>query len=289
MGMVFQSYAIWPHMNVFENIAFPLRAKRLPPAEIRDKVMTMLRSLGLDGLHDRPAPLLSGGQQQRVALGRALIGDPDVLLLDEPFSNLDARRRDEMRFELKEVQARVGVTTIFITHDQSEAMILSDRVLVMNGGRIVQEGTPRAIYERPGTRFVMEFLGQVDQLNARVTIAPDGSPCATISGVEGAGIPLDGSHPWQRGDEVVLMLRSAAIRVNAPNGGTRWRGRILSRIYLGERTEYIVEVGAARIRAFGPTTDLHDEGAWVDLDFLPEAVRAWPTARPAEQHQGGVT
>ena len=105
--------------------------------------MTMLQSLGLEGLHDRPAPLLSGGQQQRVALGRALVGDPDVLLLDEPFSNLDARRRDEMRFELKEVQARVGVTTIFITHDQSEAMILSDRVVVMNAGRIVQEGTPR--------------------------------------------------------------------------------------------------------------------------------------------------
>ena len=121
----------------------------MPPAEIRDKVMTMLQSLGLEGLHDRPAPLLSGGQQQRVALGRALICDPEVLLLDEPFSNLDARRRDEMRFELKEVQARFGVTTIFITHDQNEAMVLSDRVLVMNGGRIVQEGTPQAIYQRP--------------------------------------------------------------------------------------------------------------------------------------------
>ena len=144
--------------------------------------MTMLQSLGLEGLHDRPAPLLSGGQQQRVALGRALIGDPDVLLLDEPFSNLDARRRDEMRFELKEVQARVGVTTIFITHDQSEAMVLSDRVVVMNAGRIVQEGTPRAIYQQPSTRFVMEFLGQVDQLGARVTMAADGSPRARLDG-----------------------------------------------------------------------------------------------------------
>ena len=146
MGMVFQSYAIWPHMTVFENIAFPLReqARAHGRAEIRDKVMAMLQSLGLEGLHDRPAPLLSGGQQQRVALGRALVGDPDVLLLDEPFSNLDARRREEMRFELKEVQARVGVTTVFVTHDQSEAMVLSDRVFVMNAGRIVQEGTPRA-------------------------------------------------------------------------------------------------------------------------------------------------
>ena len=120
-----------------------------------------------------PAASSSGSR-----LGRALVGDPDVLLLDEPFSNLDARRRDEMRFELKEVQARVGVTTIFITHDQNEAMILSDRVLVMNAGRIVQEGTPQAIYQRPSTKFVMEFLGQVDQVSARVAMAPDGSPRA---------------------------------------------------------------------------------------------------------------
>src|SRR5262245_9139540 len=242
MGMVFQSYAIWPHMNVFENIAFPLRGPRrdgrLPAAEIRHKVMTMLKSLGLEGLHDRPAPLLSGGQQQRVALGRALIGDPDVLLLDEPFSNLDARRRDEMRFELKEVQARVGVTTIFITHDQSEAMILSDRVVVMNAGRIVQEGTPQAIYQRPNARFVMEFLGQVDQVGARVAMAPDGSPRARLDGAGDVEIALDPSQPWRPDDEVVLMLRSAAVQVREPTGSQGWQGRVLSRIYLGERTEY---------------------------------------------------
>jgi len=119
MGMVFQTYAIWPHMTVFENIAFPLREKRVPAAEVRERVMAMLRMLGLEGFLDRPAPLLSGGQQQRVALGRALVADPDVLLLDEPFSNLDARLREEMRLELKELQARVGVTTVFVTHDQA--------------------------------------------------------------------------------------------------------------------------------------------------------------------------
>ena len=193
-------------------------------AEIRDKVMTMLQSLGLEGLHDRPAPLLSGGQQQRVALGRALIGDPDVLLLDEPFSNLDARRRDEMRFELKEVQARVGVTTIFITHDQSEAMVLSDRVVVMNAGRIVQEGTPRAIYQQPSTRFVMEFLGQVDQLGARVTMAADGSPRARLDGAGDVEVALDTSHPWQPDDDVVLMLRSAPCRCASPMDRADGRG-----------------------------------------------------------------
>ena len=280
IGMVFQSYAIWPHMNVFENIAFPLRGKRRPEAEIRDKVMTMLQSLGLEGLHDRPAPLLSGGQQQRVALGRALIGDPDVLLLDEPFSNLDARRRDEMRFELKEVQARVGVTTIFITHDQSEAMVLSDRVVVMNAGRIVQEGTPRTIYQQPSTRFVMEFLGQVDQLGARVTMAADGSPRARLDGAGDVEVALDASHPWQPDDDVVLMLRSASVQVRAPNGSSGWQGRVLSRIYLGERTEYVVGVGAARVRAFGPASQPLDEGALVQLDFPAEAIRAWPAARP---------
>jgi iron(III) transport system ATP-binding protein len=286
MGMVFQSYAIWPHMNVFENIAFPLRGRRLPAAEIRDKVMTVLQSLGLEGLHDRPAPLLSGGQQQRVALGRALVGDPEVLLLDEPFSNLDARRRDEMRFELKEVQARVGVTTIFITHDQNEAMLLSDRVLVVNGGRIVQEGTPETIYQRPTTRFVMEFLGQVDQVSARVAIAPDGSPRAVVVGADHVGVPLDDSFPWRQNDEVILMLRSAAVQVRAPNGSDRWPGRILSRIYLGERTEYIVGVGPARIRGFGSTADPYHEGDAVQLDFPPEAIRAWPAATPAEDHCG---
>jgi iron(III) transport system ATP-binding protein len=143
--MVFQTYAIWPHMSVFENIAFPLREKRMPSGEVRERVMAMLQTLGLEGFHDRPAPLLSGGQQQRVALGRALVADPDVLLLDEPFSNLDARLREELRLELKELQSRVGVTTVFVTHDQAEAMILSDRVFVLQAGRIAQEGTPRQI------------------------------------------------------------------------------------------------------------------------------------------------
>ena len=182
----------------------------------------MLQSLGLEGLHDRPAPLLSGGQQQRVALGRALVGDPDVLLLDEPFSNLDARRRDEMRFELKEVQARVGVTTIFITHDQSEAMVLSDRVVVMNAGRIVQEGTPQAIYQQPGTRFVMEFLGQVDQLGARVAMAPDGSPRARLDGADDIEIALDASHPWRPDDD----SRADAALGGRPGARAEWIARM---------------------------------------------------------------
>src|SRR4029453_18281731 len=145
--------------------------------------MTILETIRLAGFEDLAAPLLSGGQQQRVALGRALVADPDVLLLDEPFSNLDARLREDMRFELKELQTRVGVTTLFVTHDQAEAMILSDRVLVMSASRIAQDGTPRQIYEEPRTRFVMDFLGQVDHVGARVARGPDGGLVALLAGI----------------------------------------------------------------------------------------------------------
>src|SRR5437870_7653762 len=154
MGMVFQSYAIWPHMTVFENVAFPLQEMRVPRPEIRQRVRAMLETVGLGGLEDRPAPMLSGGQQQRVALARALVFNPEVLLLDEPLSNLDARLREEMRFELRDMQARLGITSIFVTHDQAEAMTLSHHIIVMNAGRLEQHGTPEDVYRRPRTQFV---------------------------------------------------------------------------------------------------------------------------------------
>jgi iron(III) transport system ATP-binding protein len=278
MGMVFQTYAIWPHMSVFENIAFPLRERRVRPTEIRERVMAMLQTLGLEGFHDRPAPLLSGGQQQRVALGRALVADPDVLLLDEPFSNLDARLREDMRLELKELQTRVGVTTLFVTHDQAEAMILSDRVFVMNAGRIAQAGSPRQIYEHPRTRFVMDFLGQVDHVDACVVRTPDGAYAARLDGVQGARtVPLATDQPWRDGEPVVLALRSSEVRVCPVDGNGNWQGTILSTMYLGERVEYVVKLGAARVRASGPVTDSFPAGATVQLQVPPGGIRAWPT------------
>jgi len=279
MGMVFQTYAIWPHMTVFENIAFPLREKRLTADEVRERVMAMLRMLGLEGLHDRPAPLLSGGQQQRVALGRALVADPDVLLLDEPFSNLDARLREEMRLELKELQARVGVTTVFVTHDQAEAMILSDRVFVMSAGRIAQEGTPRQIYEHPRSRFVMDFLGQVDHVRARVTRRPDGTCVARADGATGSDVTLAADEAWKDGEEVVLTFRSSDVRVGPTATDGHWQGTILSAVYLGERVEYVVEMGAARIRASGPVIAPLDKGTVVQLHIPASAIRAWPAHR----------
>jgi iron(III) transport system ATP-binding protein len=173
-GMVFQSYAIWPHMNVFQNAAFPLevRKRRLPRKERAEKVMRVLRAVQLDDLADRAATKLSGGQQQRLALARALVMEPPLLLLDEPLSNLDAKLRERMRFELKRIQRELGLTTVYVTHDQSEALALSHRIAVMNEGRIVQIGTPRDVYERPENRFVADFVGTTNFIDAAVIAAP---------------------------------------------------------------------------------------------------------------------
>ncbi|TMC56837.1 MAG: ATP-binding cassette domain-containing protein, partial [Chloroflexi bacterium] len=154
MGMVFQSYAIWPHMTVFENVAFPLQLRRRPKQEIQDAVANVLELVGLGGLQQRPPTMLSGGQQQRVALARALVYNPDILLLDEPLSNLDAKLREHMRVELRSLQRRLGIAVLFVTHDQGEAMGLSDRIAVMNNGRIEQIGSPMDVYEKPATGFV---------------------------------------------------------------------------------------------------------------------------------------
>ena len=169
-GMVFQSYAIWPHMNVFQNAAFPLEvgARRIPGREIRDKVMRVLTAVQLEGFADREATKLSGGQQQRLALARALVMEPQLLLLDEPLSNLDAKLRERMRFELKRLQRELRITTVYVTHDQSEALALSHSIAVMNEGRIQQVGSPRDIYERPRSRFVADFVGTTNFLDGTV-------------------------------------------------------------------------------------------------------------------------
>jgi iron(III) transport system ATP-binding protein len=176
IGMVFQSYAIWPHMTVFENVAFPLvYGRRRPPREeVRSRVSRVLSLVKLDGLADRAAPFLSGGQQQRVALARALVHEPPLLVLDEPLSNLDAKLRDQMRVELRELIMSLGMTTVYVTHDQIEALAMSDRIVLMRDGRIVQEGEPRDIYFHPNDAFVAEFLGSSNILRGRlIGYAPD--------------------------------------------------------------------------------------------------------------------
>jgi iron(III) transport system ATP-binding protein len=263
MGMVFQSYAIWPHMTVFENVAFPLQELRRPRPEIRDRVMTILGTVGLGGLHDRPAPMLSGGQQQRVALARALVSNPKVLLLDEPLSNLDARLREEMRFELRDMQAKLGITSIFVTHDQAEAMTLSDRIVVMNAGRIEQEGTPEEVYQRPSTRFVMDFLGRANHLPARIVRGDDGG---WVGGMEA----------WHDGQEVLLAFRPEAVEARAAERDDSWVGVVRSSVYVSGHLEYVVDLGKFTVRAIGSEDRrlLHDARA--RLHVAPRGVRVWP-------------
>ena len=284
MGMVFQSYAIWPHMTVFENVAFPLEELRRPRAEVRERVMTILATVGLGGMHARPAPMLSGGQQQRVALARALVSNPQVLLLDEPLSNLDARLREEMRFELRDMQARLGITSIFVTHDQAEAMTLSDRIIVMSGGRIEQEGSPEAVYQRPSTRFVMDFLGRANHLPARVEKRPDG----WIAVVDGNGSELAlGEGDWADKQEVLLAFRPEGVEACAAERDGAWIGVVRSSVYVGGRVEYVVDLGGFTVRATGPEDPRLPCDARAALRVSPRAVRVWPRGPEQTETNGG--
>jgi iron(III) transport system ATP-binding protein len=280
MGMVFQNYAIWPHKTVFQNVAFSLQARHVPRREIRGRVLSALDSVGLAHFHDRPAPLLSGGQQQRVALARALVSNPDVLLLDEPLSNLDAALREEMRFELKSLQSKLGLTTIFVTHDQSEAMALSDQVVVMKLGVIEQQDTPRGVYERPGTRFVMGVLGPVNQLTGVVGRGSAGTTVAVVHDSDGpVEIDIPESADWPDGTEVVIAFRVEAIQLDGSATVGQLAGELVSTIYLGSHAEHLVRVGDATLRVSSSTEKpLPEAGAAVRVGFAADAIRVWPKA-----------
>ena len=253
IGMVFQSYAIWPHMSVFDNVAFPLRHKhpKPPRSEIREQAMTALALVHLDGLENRPAPYLSGGQQQRLALARALVAEPRVLLLDEPLSNLDAKLREEMRLELKEVVERLRVTALFVTHEQIEALTMSDVIGVMKDGRIVQEGSPAEIYRKPAELFVADFIGKTNILSGKVvavagTAGPRRAEVATAIGTLACFVDSETGV----GDDVTLTVRpeSIALGLDGGAGVNGVSGRVEAIVYLGNMLECIVAVASERIR-----------------------------------------
>lgn len=250
VGMVFQSYAIWPHMTVYENVAYPLihGRRRVSRQVVHERVINMLKLVELEAFSDRPAPFLSGGQQQRVALARALVDEPKVLLLDEPLSNLDAKLREGMRLELRRLIKRLNITTLFVTHDQIEALSMSDRVAVMCNGRIVQEGTPRQIYLEPENHFVANFVGKVNLIEASVAgRSPRGDGCLLKSKV---GDLIGGdSDSFKPGDRVVAVIRPEAIILekfsenSAKSDHPPLSGRVESCVFYGDHIECQVDVG----------------------------------------------
>ena len=252
LGMVFQSYAIWPHMTVFENAAFPIRVgpRRLGNREVQERVARVLKVVALEEMAGREATKLSGGQQQRLALARALVMEPRLLLLDEPLSNLDAKLRERMRFELKRLQRDLGITTVYVTHDQSEALALSHSIAVMNAGRIEQIASPREIYERPANQFVADFVGSTNFLQATVT-AVDAAPGLYRASCELGEIRVLGMDMLKPADKVVLSVRPEDIHLSEtrPGGENVWQGIVDQKVFLGESADFQVAVGEKRLQS----------------------------------------
>ncbi len=269
ISMVFQSYAVWPHMTVAENVGFPLETMKLAKSEIRPKVEATLAMVGLDGYGDRPATQLSGGQQQRVALARALIKGADLLLLDEPLSNLDAKLREQMRTELRSLQTRLGQTTIYVTHDQEEALSLSDRIALMDGGDLIEVGAPLDLYLRPKRLFTARFIGQAEFIPCSGLVR-DGdlqraeTPFGTLS--------IAGSDR-ERGD--LLLVRPEHIRFvrdAAPDLPNRIRGRVEGATFSGKVVEYVVAVGDRRLVVQAASHTIYAPGDVADLHIPPELL-----------------
>ena len=253
IGMVFQSYAIWPHMDVFENVAFPLRVsgERVREGDVAARVAKALATVRMEGFERRPATRLSGGQQQRLALARALVMEPRVLLLDEPLSNLDAKLRESMRLELRRIQKSLGITTVYVTHDQTEALAMSDVVAVMENGRIVQQGDPRSIYLRPATRFVAEFIGSTNFVPGTVA---RGGPDALVE-IEGGSLRCALPNGLAAGARVLVSIRPEDVVLRAAGGAgageaNRIPGRVVEQIFLGSLADHVIAAGGAEFRAW---------------------------------------
>lgn len=277
LGMVFQSYAIWPHMNVHKNVSFPLevlpRAKRPSKQVIRERVERALTVVELDHLASRRATDLSGGQQQRLALARALVMEPPLLLLDEPLSNLDAKLREGMRFELMRLQRDVGATAIYVTHDQSEALAMSSRIAVLRAGQIQQIGAPHEIYAAPSSEFVADFIGSsnfmpgvVEEVVAdSVTVRTDGG---TLTGA--------GTRSFAQGDQVVVAVRPEDIELREQTSTAdavgRWQGVVDTTAYLGETVDHLVTVGSVEVRVRVKASAAMAVGTKVELTIDPSAA-----------------
>jgi iron(III) transport system ATP-binding protein len=242
MGMVFQNYAVWPHKTVYENVVFGLKLRKLPAAEARQKVADMLALVNLAGLEKRYPAELSGGQQQRVALARSLVVEPGILLLDEPLSNLDAKLRERMRVELKQIQRRTGITFVYVTHDQAEALALSDQVAVMSGGRLQQFGTPSEVYAHPANRMVADFMGLVNFVPGEVRDIRDGVATVELTPTLAIALKAGGLAVGERVD---VAVRPESIRLSAPTAtGRGTLAAVANHVFLGNISEYEVTLAS---------------------------------------------
>jgi spermidine/putrescine transport system ATP-binding protein len=289
VNTVFQSYALFPHLTIFENVAFGLRRKRVKDSEIKGRVSEMLRLVELPGFERRKPTQISGGQAQRVALARALINRPAVLLLDEPLGALDLKLRKQMQVELKRIQQEVGITFIYVTHDQEEAMTMSDRIAVMNRGRYEQLGDPEGLYERPTTRFVASFLGISNLLPATLTGTEDGYAVAEIAGNTSVRMPKGLTNGEQT---MEVGVRPEKIRMHKEGdhpsaSSNQLAGTVIDASYLGVSTSYVVETGSgARLTIYEQNVErtvhgsLHRPGETVQVSWSPDhtfVVRTDPT------------
>jgi iron(III) transport system ATP-binding protein len=272
MSLIFQSYAVWPHMTVFENVAYGLGVRKMPRNEIAKRVERVLDSVHMKHLALRYPGELSGGQQQRVALARALVVEPDILLLDEPLSNLDANLREQMRFEIRRLHDATGITMVYVTHDQAEAMVTADRIAIMNLGKIEQVGTPHEIYELPRTAFSAAFIGKMNVLEG--TLVDDGAvQCGPVVMRAASGVRLE------RGARAVVCIRPQHVVLSSPNGAqsgatNHVSGKIARQTYLGEIRDYLVEIpGGMQLRAVTDPGVRHEVGAEVLLELPVERCR----------------
>ncbi|MGH6860238.1 MAG: ABC transporter ATP-binding protein [Phyllobacterium sp.] len=272
MSMIFQSYALWPHMTVFENVAYGLKLRRLPQEEIKRSVRTILAATQLLPLESRYPGELSGGQQQRVSLARALVIKPEILLLDEPLSNLDANLREEMRFEIRRLHDEFRYTTVYVTHDQAEAMTTADVIVVMNDGRIEQAGSPEDIYERPATEFVARFIGGTN------IVTGTRGDADTVMAEGGFALRCGSGTPASEG-KTAVSIRHHDIELSstkpAGNGGNVVGGTVTRQIYLGSHRDYLVSIaGGETVRTVAPVNVAIPVGQEVWLHFPPEKCRA---------------
>ena len=275
VNMVFQSYAVWPHMTVFDNVAYGLRVARLGAAEIARRTRDALGLVGLTGLEARYGTELSGGQQQRVAVARAVVTEPELLLFDEPLSNLDATLRERMRFELVGLQRRLGRTSVYVTHDQAEAMVMSDRIILMNQGRIVQEGSPRDLYDRPASRFAAEFVGAANLFTAEVTEAPGGMTVRAGSLVLHAPVlHAPGVAPGRRALVCIRPENIVPARDGASDDG--FSARVDQVSFLGATLHCELTAGGLTLRADLPARTRIAPGDELFFTVTPDGIVLLP-------------